>query len=54
MIVIELKDLIVSNPYVPTGSTDPTGVVGTISWSGNSVYLRNSTEWVRFTGETSW
>ncbi len=48
------NNLIVSNPYVPTGSTDPTGVVGTISWSGNSIYLRNSTEWVRFTGETSW
>jgi hypothetical protein len=45
---------IIDNPYVPTGSTDPSGVTGTISWSGNTIYLRNSTGWVRFTGETSW
>jgi hypothetical protein len=50
----QTNTIIISNPYVPTGSTDPTGSVGTISWSGNSVYLRNSSEWVRFTGETSW
>jgi len=50
----QTNTLIIQNPYVPTGSTDPTGTVGTISWSGNTIYLRNSTEWVRFTGETSW
>jgi hypothetical protein len=50
----QTNSLIIQNPYVPTGSTDPTGTVGTISWSGNTIYLRNSTGWVRFTGETSW
>jgi len=45
-------NLILGNPYIPTGSTDPTGTSGMISWSGNTIYLRNSTGWVRFTGET--
>jgi hypothetical protein len=47
-----VNNLIVNNPYIPTGSTDPTGVVGTISWSGNTIYLKNSTQWVRLTGQT--
>lgn len=44
----------ITNPYVPTGSTDPTGTVGTISWSGDTLYFRNTTGWVRITGQTSW
>ena len=43
-----------TNPYVPTGSTDPTGTAGTISWSGNTLYFKNNTGWVRITGQTSW
>jgi hypothetical protein len=44
----------ITNPYVPTGSTDPTGTEGTISWSGDTLYFRNTTGWVRITGQTSW
>jgi hypothetical protein len=51
---INTNTIIIPNPYVPTGSTDPTGTTGTISWSGNTIYLKNSTAWVRFTGQTSW
>jgi hypothetical protein len=50
----QTNNLIVQTPYVPTGSTDPTGSIGTISWSGNSLYVKNSSEWVKFTGLTSW
>ena len=44
----------ITNPYVPTGSTDPTGTAGTISWSGDTLYFRNTTGWIRITGQTSW
>ena len=54
MTTVQVDSLVVDTPYVPTGSTDPTGSVGTISWSGNSLYVKNSTEWVKFTGLTSW
>lgn len=54
MTIVQVDNLVVDTPYVPTGSTDPTGSIGTISWSGNSLYVKNSTEWVKFTGLTSW
>lgn len=49
-----INNLILKDPYVPTGSTDPTGSVGTLSWSGDSFYVKTTTEWVKFTGITSW
>jgi len=47
-------DFIFKTTYVPTGSTDPTGSIGSMSWSGNSFYVKTNTSWVKFTGLTSW
>jgi len=54
MTTVQVVNLVLNAPYVPTGSTDPTGSIGSISWSGNSFYVKTATEWVKFTGLTSW
>jgi hypothetical protein len=40
------------NPYIPTGSTDPTGSIGDISLSGDILFWRDSTQWYRISGQT--
>lgn len=40
------------NPYIPTGSTDPTGSIGDISLSGDVLFWRDSTQWYRISGQT--
>ena len=54
MTTVQVVNLVLNAPYVPIGSTDPTGSMGSISWSGNSFYVKTATEWVKFTGLTSW
>ena len=46
------NNLQIYNPYVPTGSTDPTGSIGDISLSGDVLFWKDSTQWYRISGQT--
>ena len=41
------QQLILATPYTPTSTSDPNGVVGTISWDDNYIYVKTSGGWKR-------
>ena len=46
------NNLQIYDPYIPTGSTDPTGSIGDISLSGDVLFWKDSTQWYRISGQT--
>lgn len=49
---VSATTLVIKNTFTPSGSTDTSGVVGTLVWDNNYLYLKRNSGWVRFSGQT--
>ena len=51
-ITISGDSIVISNTFTPTGTTDPTGVAGSISWDDDNFYYKTNNGWFIVTGNT--
>ena len=49
---VYVPKLVVTEVYIPTGSTDTNGIVGQISYDGSFVYVKTASGWLRSTLST--
>tara|TARA_R110000796_G_scaffold171070_3_gene288047 strand:+ start:7883 stop:11227 length:3345 start_codon:yes stop_codon:yes gene_type:complete len=49
---VYVPKLVVTETYIPTGSTDTNGIVGEISYDGSFVYVKTASGWLRSTLST--
>ena len=51
-ITVSGNSIVISNTFTPTGTTDPTGDAGSISWDDDNFYYKTNNGWFVVTGNT--
>ncbi len=49
---VYVPNIVVVTSFTPSGSTDPTGENGSISWDNNYLYWKSGGQWLRISGST--